>query len=602
MIRYEYGDMRFEFERDGAPTHGTVKVTAFDGEQERTYVGKVDLISPQSRSAYHKQARELYEDAFADELSLPRALNELGVHVDDGERIRKAKEAEAALDDENVNDGVEDEKVEELLSTLGVLNRYVEEMARINKVHGDRDVMKMVTLSALSAQLEQPAPKKPVGSSMLLMGDSSRGKNFVVDAVADGMPESFKYEFESASSKSFYYEAAAKPQRFEHTWLYANEAEAVDELIEVLRPLLSKGSALHKSVDKIHDSNTFREFKIQGPITATIPTVRNVMDKQFMSRLLVTELEDFEGRIAAHTGNYAQTLLPQYVAQDQSSELDLWKAALEKLTKVRRVVIPSAPPGFCFSNEEVSHGSRLWKSFMTLVLSNCWLEQRNREVRTLPNDLEVVVATAEDYTLAYEIFSTTAGRSIVNIGDNHRAMLNALYELETSEAQKISREKGFSLRAIAKQAGVSHQTVSNNRAFLCGTTVGCVKEMERGGLRLVEGADPGWWAKPEDLLKGFPTPKQVSLWWGSSDRVDRVDTDEKSGEFRIPVASEVSTEGVDKQVDMSTQVSTPPIDRVDATDKPNIRDFEPMSSVSTPSENTKKKRKKIDYDYIPEDE
>jgi len=183
---------------------------------ETTYVGKVDLIAPNSRSTYTRQARALYPEAFTDDLTLPRALNELGVHVDDEERIRKAKEDEAVVDENDVTD-VDDEKAEELVSTPGVLNRYVEAMARVNEVHGDRDVMRVITLSALSAQLALPAENKPVGTSALLVGESSRGKNFVVDAVASGMPESMVYQFESASSKSFYYESAAKPQRFEHT-------------------------------------------------------------------------------------------------------------------------------------------------------------------------------------------------------------------------------------------------------------------------------------------------------------------------------------------------------------------------------------------------
>jgi hypothetical protein len=610
MIKYQYKQMHFEFERDGAPTKGIVKVTA----GETTYVGKVDLTLPTSRTKFTAQARELYPEAFQDDLTLPRALNELGVHITDEESIRKAKEAEVVVDEGDVTPEVDDEKADELVSTPGVLERYVEAMARINEVHGDRDVMKVVTLSALSAQLEQPGEKKPVGTSVLLVGESSRGKNFVVDSVAAGMPETFVYEFESASSKSFYYEAAAKPQRFEHTWLYANEAEAVDELIEVLRPLLSKGSAVHKTVDKINDSNTFREFKIQGPITATVPTVRNVMDKQFMTRLLVTELEDFEGRIAAHSRKVVQAFLPEYVAKDHTEELRLWRRAFEKLTEVRRVVIPSAPPELCFSNEGISHGVRVWRSFMTLVLTNCWLEQQNREVRTLSNDLEVVVVRAEDYKVAYEIFSTTAGRSVVNLSDTHRKILDALLDLEESEGKQISRDRGFSLRKIAEAAGegVSHETVRKNKAFLH-MSVGLVDEMDRGGLRIVDGAERSWWAKPENLLEGFPRPEQVARWWGSDrvhpesvdsvspEGVDSVDKSPELEESPIDKPKSVSTDPVDNPVDMSTQMTTPKLTEETRIGMPKSDDSEPVSTVSTPSKTPEKNRKKIDYDYITED-
>jgi hypothetical protein len=606
MIRYEYEDMLFEFERDGAPTVGTVKVTV----GETTYVGKVDLIAPNSRSTYTRQARALYPEAFTDDLTLPRALNELGVHVDDEERIRKAKEDEAVVDENDVTD-VDDEKAEELVSTPGVLNRYVEAMARVNEVHGDRDVMRVITLSALSAQLALPAENKPVGTSALLVGESSRGKNFVVDAVASGMPESMVYQFESASSKSFYYESAAKPQRFEHTWLYANEIEAVDELIEVLRPLLSQGVAVHKTVDKVHDSNTFREFKIKGPITACVPTTRNTTDRQFMTRLLVVELEDFEGRIAEHSRRVAKVLLPDYAAQDHTEELNLWKKAFEKLTSVRRVVIPNAHPEFCITSEDVSHGARVWRSFLSLVLANAWLEQRNREVRALREDLDVVVAQAEDYRVAYEIFQTTAGRSVVNISATHRKILDALYALEGDEGKTIARDNGFSLRKIAEKAGtgVSHETVRKNKAFLC-SSLGFVVEMERGGLRLVGGADPEWWAHPENILEGFPRPEKVSLWWGSGNGVDSVDTGPQPDEPPIDKPKNLSTEKgghqVDtstptpEQVDMSTRLSTPHEQGENGVGMPNPAENDPMSTVSTRSGDSEERRK-VDYHYITEE-
>jgi hypothetical protein len=597
MIKYEYEGMHFEFERDGAPTTGTVTVTV----GETTYVGKVDLIAPKSRTAYNKQARDLYPEAFEDDLTLPRALNELGVHVSDEERIRKAKEEEAIVDDKDDVPDVDDEKAEELISTPGVLSRYVEDMARINEVHGDRDVMKVIGLCAFSAQLDLPAENKPVGTSALLVGESSRGKNFVVDAVASGMPDDFVYEFESASSKSFYYESAAKPQRFAHTWLYANEAEAVDELIEVLRPLLSKGVAVHKTVDKVHESNTFREFKIQGPITACVPTVRNVMDRQFMTRLLVIELEDFEGRIAEHSRRVAKVLLPNYAAKDHTGELNLWKRAFEKLTSVRRVVIPSVHPDFCITSEGVSHGARLWRSFLSLMLTNCWLEQRNREVRMLRDDLDVVVATPEDYRVAYEIFQTTAGRSVVNISTTHRWILDALFVLEGEEGKRIAKDSGFSLRAIAQKAGtgVSHETVRKNKAFLC-QSLGFVVEMDRGGLRLVGGAESGWWANPENILEGFPRPEKVSLWWGSRNGVDRVDTGPQSDESPIDKPKNLSTEEVDDQVDMSTPVSTPHEKGENGLGKPNPTKNDPLSTLSAPSEDSKEKRK-VDYHYITEE-
>jgi hypothetical protein len=42
-----------------------------------------------------------------------------------------------------------------------------------------------------------------------------------------------------------------------------------------------------------------QEYVIEGPITLTIPTVRNKLDGQLRTRMLVAELADYEGRVAA---------------------------------------------------------------------------------------------------------------------------------------------------------------------------------------------------------------------------------------------------------------------------------------------------------------
>ena len=44
--------------------------------------------------------------------------------------------------------------------------------------------------------------------------------------------------------------------------------------------------------------NTAQEFNVEGPVTVTNPTVRNKLDTQLQTRILVAELEDYEGRVA----------------------------------------------------------------------------------------------------------------------------------------------------------------------------------------------------------------------------------------------------------------------------------------------------------------
>jgi hypothetical protein len=161
--------------------------------------------------------------------------------------------------------------------------------------------------------------------------------------------------------------------------------------------------------------------------------------------------------------------------------------------------------GFCFDSDEVSHGARLWTNLLGLMLAHAWLEQRNREVLELDSGERAVVATPEDYEAAYTVFKASCERSVVNLSDTHRAILDAVYELSSQ-----STFDGFSLRKIADAAGVHHSTVAEHKTYLT-KSAKLLKEVE-GGLDLVADAEPSWWRKG-DALVGFPRPEQVRRWW-----------------------------------------------------------------------------------------
>jgi len=552
-IEYEVGDLLFEF----SPTAGFKgDLTVVADDQPLTL--KIDINSPVGRSKLIAEAYELYPEVFAlSEIEFRRALNDLATHIDEEFKLRSAKDEEEESDLAGEDADVDEDEAEALINAPNVLDRYVETMAHIFDVDGDRAQMKVVALGALSAQLESLSSGVPLGTNVMLIGEAGRGKNFVSDAVAAGMPRAFVYEFESASSKSFYYAADAQPDRFRHTWIYPNEAEATDMLVEILRPLLSKAKATHGTVDTGEDgSNVFRELTVEGPLTATIPTVRNKLDNQLQSRLLVIELEEFEGRVPRHSAKVSESLLLNRALEDHAGELALWRAALKMLTEVRRVGIVTHHEMFKLDTNKISHGARLWRNFLSLMLTHAWLEQRNREAIELKKGEEAVVVAAEDYRAAYEIFSTACKRSVVELSDTHRAILNALHKLDKASKGSRLQGGGFSYRKVGEAAGLSHETVRKQKTFLY--SLGLLRNPEEGGMRLVKDADSSWW-EDQASLEGFPSPDQVEAWWekekkdeGVPKGVDTVDTSEKEDEKPIGMPNTDPSEGVGNWVDVST--------------------------------------------------
>jgi hypothetical protein len=491
---YQVEGLEFEFSPNGSPLEGHLTVIAPEG----TFGSKVSLEKLGSRKAWANEAAQLYG---MDATRLRLALNELCT-------LRAEEVAAATAQTEQSEEEPEpiSEEAEALVSAPNVLDRYVKDVARIRSVVKDQDPLRLQTLIAVGAQLAPLAGGKPAGANLILTAEAGRGKNYICDAVASVLPEEFYLPFESASAKSLYYRAENDPTILKHSWIYPNEAEGTDELVEMFRPLLSGGKASHLTVNKTGEGrNAAQELSLEGPVFITIPTVRNKLDAQLQTRMLVAELPDYEGRVAEHSRAVSRQLLPDDAGEDHEPKVLAWQAALRSLTAVRRVVFPLGRDEFCFDSDTVSHGARLWANLLGLMLAHAWLEQHNREVVMLTRGERAIVATPEDYEAAYSTFKATCERSVVNLSDTHRAILDAVYDLKQE-----STFDGYSLREIAKRAGVHHSTVAEHKTYLT-RSAKLLRETE-AGLDLVTGAEPSWWRKG-DLLVGLPRPEQVRRWW-----------------------------------------------------------------------------------------
>jgi hypothetical protein len=227
--------------------------------------------------------------------------------------------------------------------------------------------------------------------------------------------------------------------------------------------------------------------------------------------MLVCELENYEGRIKEHTAALSRQFSPDFVADPHGHMVPKWRAAFRSLTEVRKVVIPFGDhEGFKLSNEDISHGARLWGNLLGLMCAHAWLEQRNREIREVKGGARAVVATAEDYEAAYDLIKDVGSRSIVNLGETHRKIVQAVRDLREEDTFDSD---GYSVRAIAKKAGISPGTVSKNRTFLT-KSAGLLYETESKRLQVVDDIDPALLesADVKTALEGFPDPSKVAEW------------------------------------------------------------------------------------------
>jgi hypothetical protein len=508
---YEVGSLRFAFKPQGDPFEGRLRAMAPELEP---YTAEVKLASSASRNRYAKGGADV---CGMNQKELQRALNALCTRRE--EEIEAASQAEQEpTGEQEEHPDVGQDEIDILVGHHGVLRRIVTDAARIHGVVGEKAPLKLLALNALGAQLVPLPNGKPMGANVVLIAHWGRGKNHLCDAVAALLPEAFYLAFESASAKSLYYLAERDPRILSNRWIYLNEAEAMDQLVELLRPLISGGKAVHLTVNKDGGGrNAAQELRIEGPVTTTIPTIRNKLDAQLQSRLLLAELEDYKGRVASHTRKISESLRPDFATEDFSTRIGAWQAALGSLTVIRRVVFSLDHKDFCFDRDDVPHGARLWANLIGMMFAHAWLEQRNREIIELSNGEKAVVATPTDYAAAYGVFKATCERSVVNLSDTHRRILDAVYQLhqEYEYRRDFFRDNSWSQREIERRTGVAQSTISAQKSYLV-KSVKLLVEDHDGRLGLAKDADPSWWRK-EGVLDGLPKPKQVWAWWNGED-------------------------------------------------------------------------------------
>jgi hypothetical protein len=505
---YEVEGFRFEFTPKGNPFKGML-IARFP--EFEPHSAEVNLPSLRSRNDYAAEAAEV---CGMDQKRLKIALNALCTRRQ--EEVEAAAQAEQELAEEEPEESPEvgEDEIDALVGRSGVLRRFVSDAAMIHGVVREKAPLKLLVLNALGAQLAPLPNGKPMGANVALIAQWGRGKNHLCDAVATLLPEDFFLAFESASAMSLYYLAETNPRILSHRWIYLNEAEAMDQLVELLRPLISGGKAVHLTVNKDGGGrNAAQELRIEGPVTTTIPTIRNKLDAQLQSRMLLAELEDYKGRVASHTRKISESLRPDFATEDFSARIGAWQAALGSLTTVRRVVFTLDHEDFCFDRDDVPHGARLWANLIGMMFSHAWLEQRNREIIELSNGEKAVVATPTDYAAAYGVFKATCERSVVNLSDTHRRILDAVYQLHQEYEYRTDffRDNSWSQREIERRTGVAQSTISAQKSYLVKSAKLLVEDHD-GKLGLAKDADPSWWRK-EGVLDGLPKPKQVWAWW-----------------------------------------------------------------------------------------
>ncbi|AAS81005.1 hypothetical protein [Thermus thermophilus] len=417
----------------------------------------------------------------------------------DWARYRATRDAQAREEEASPITPEAREAALELSEDPALLHRAIRAIGELGVV-GEEENRGLLYLALLSARTEAPI-------SVLVKGRSSSGKSFLVKQTLTLIPPRGYYELSSMSAKALVY--ADLDFRHRHLVLYEEDGLSSEEVLYLVRTLLSEGQIRYLTVEKTPQGHmAAREIVRPGP-TALITTLTKGLTKEDNeTRTFSLYMDDTKD----HTLRVVQALAERE-ARGGLPEVDPtpWHALYELLPQ-KEVVVPYAPAIARLLEaqdlpEDLTRLRRDFGRFLTLVKVVALLHHARREERE-----GRLVATLEDYALAYHLAARPMARSVHTVSPQALTLAVAVrevYEAKMEEAAGKNIPEGsvaVYVKDLARHLRWAKRTVQKwvDQAEAAGL-VDVQKDGNRLAIRPVEGAP-----LEEAAFRLLPEPERLA--------------------------------------------------------------------------------------------
>ena len=256
---------------------------------------------------------------------------------------------------------------------------------------GEENAIKLIYLALTSRVLDRPI-------SLAIKGTSSAGKSFILKTVLEFFPDSAYLDISSMSDKAPLY----TEESFEHRVIIICEAVGLssDFITYLIRILLSEGQIKHMTVESTDHGNQGKILEKKGPTGFITTTTRFQLHPENETRLLSIEISDDRDQtkqIMLRTAKSAMGSEKERPSLDEFIDYQVW---IEKLGNTN-VVIPYAQVLAEGTKPSAVRLRRDFSMLLTIIKTIAILYQHQREI----DANGYIVATIDDYTLAYELVS-----------------------------------------------------------------------------------------------------------------------------------------------------------------------------------------------------
>jgi 5S rRNA maturation endonuclease (ribonuclease M5) len=372
-----------------------------------------------------------------------------------------------------------------------ILARFTADL-RLAGVAGEETLGQIVYLALTSRVLPWgKSTERPV--SVIPKGSTSTGKSHATRTTLRFFPSSAWLDLGSMSRKYLFY----ADESYEHRFIYVPEWASIkedEELVALLRVLLSEGRIVHGTVDAERKAQLIEKA---GPTGLVMTTTDASVDAEMETRCLTIVTDDSTAQTRRVYGVFAdlEDELESPVDFDRWHDLQTWIAeqgATRAVVPFVRELAELMPVG----------ATRLRRDFVTLlclVRAHAILHQLTRE----QDDRGRVIATLQDYAAVAALVGDVIAEGVeASVSQAMRDTVAAVQGLQDEGAEHVSP------RALAERLGVGRSATYDRirRALMKGYLANEAAKDERG-MKLVAGAAlPG----SEDFLPSVEDIVRVS--------------------------------------------------------------------------------------------
>jgi 5S rRNA maturation endonuclease (ribonuclease M5) len=358
-----------------------------------------------------------------------------------------------------------------------ILDRFRRDL-RLAGVAGEETLAQIVYLAVTSRVLPWgKSTERPV--SVIPKGSTSTGKSHATRTTLWFFPPSAWLDLGSMSRKYLFY----SDESYEHRFIYVPEWASIkedEELVALLRVLLSEGRVVHGTVDVERKAQLIEKA---GPTGLIMTTTEAAVDSEMETRCLTVTTDDSTEQTRRVYGVFAdlEDELESPVDFAAWHELQDWiggqGAASRAAVPFVRALAELMPVG----------ATRLRRDFVTLlclVRAHAILHQLTREKDARGR----VIATLDDYEAVASLVGDVIAEGVeASVSSAMRSTVEAVQALQDEGAEYVSP------RALTERLGVGRSATYDRirRALLRGYLANEAAKDERGMKLIVGAALPG---------------------------------------------------------------------------------------------------------------